>query len=261
MIFDAYHNFDREYRQNKLEEAKNLVKEKIDALPEDDAIKTMMEETGIDFVAEEFKAAEKKIMRAMILDENVRADGRKPNEVRPIWCEVGVIPRAHGSAVFTRGQTQNLLISDIGENNLYSLTGTFDEASENKVYEESLDAYYTQKPTNIFTRKDTNIYEFNNDKNKLESLAANNTENKFTDISKYIRFVDGAIIIGIEGNPLILRMQNDRISFLENGNEVAYISNRRLYITDAEVITSLTIGNFAFLPRNNGNLSFRKIRG
>ena len=113
MIFDAYHNFDREYRQNKLEEAKNLVKEKIDALPEDHAIKTMMEETGIDFVAEEFKAAEKKIMRAMILDENVRADGRKPTEVRPIWCEVGVIPRAHGSAVFTRGQTQVLSVATL----------------------------------------------------------------------------------------------------------------------------------------------------
>ena len=105
MIFDAYHNFDREYRQNKLEEAKKLVKEKVDALPEDDYIKKIIEETGIDFVAEEFKAAEKKIMRAMILDEGVRADGRKPHDVRPIWCEVGVIPRAHGSAVFTRGQT------------------------------------------------------------------------------------------------------------------------------------------------------------
>ena len=108
MIFDAYHNFDRQYRQEKLEEAKKLVKERVEALPEDDYIKQIMEESGIDFVAEEFKAAEKKIMRAMILDEHVRADGRKPTEVRPIWCEVGVLPRAHGSAVFTRGQTQIL---------------------------------------------------------------------------------------------------------------------------------------------------------
>lgn len=113
MIFDAYHNFDREYRQNKLEEAKKLVKEKIDALSDDDYIKQIIEETGIDFVAEEFKNAEKKIMRAMILDEGVRADGRKPNEVRPIWCEVGVIPRAHGSAVFTRGQTQVLSVATL----------------------------------------------------------------------------------------------------------------------------------------------------
>jgi len=110
MIFDAYHNFDREYRQAKLEEAKKLVKEKIEALPDEHYIKTTIEETGIDFVAEEFKAAEKKVMRAMILDEGVRADGRKSNEVRPIWCEVGVLPRAHGSAVFTRGQTQILSV-------------------------------------------------------------------------------------------------------------------------------------------------------
>ena len=113
MIVDAYHNFDRAYRQEKLEEAKKLVKEKIEALPEDHAIRTMIEETGVDFVAEEFKAAEKKVMRAMILDEGVRADGRKPTEVRPIWCEVGVIPRAHGSAVFTRGQTQVLSVATL----------------------------------------------------------------------------------------------------------------------------------------------------
>ncbi len=113
MIFDAYHHFDRTYRQEKLEEAKKLVKEKVDALPDDHYIKQIIEETGIDFVAEEFKAAEKKIMRAMILDEGVRADGRKPNEVRPIWCEVGVLPRAHGSAVFTRGQTQVLSVATL----------------------------------------------------------------------------------------------------------------------------------------------------
>ena len=113
MIFDAYHNFDRKYRQDKLEEAKKLVKERVESLPEDHYIHQIIEETGIDFVAEEFKAAEKKIMRAMILDEGVRADGRKPTEVRPIWCEVGVIPRAHGSAVFTRGQTQILSVATL----------------------------------------------------------------------------------------------------------------------------------------------------
>ncbi len=113
MIFDAYHNFDRTYRQEKLEEAKKLVKEKVEALPEDHAIRKMIEETGVDFVAEEFKAAEKKVMRSMILDEGVRADGRKPTEVRPIWCEVGVLPRAHGSAVFTRGQTQVLSVATL----------------------------------------------------------------------------------------------------------------------------------------------------
>ena len=117
-IVDAYHNFDREYRQNKLDETKTKVKEIIEALPEDHKIKTMIEETGIDFVAEEFKALEKKIMRAMIKNEGVRADGRKVTDVRPIWCEVGVIPRAHASAVFTRGQTQILSCATLAGPNM-----------------------------------------------------------------------------------------------------------------------------------------------
>ena len=107
-VFDAYHNFDREYRKTKLDEAKTKVREYYASLPEDDPVNVMMNETGIDFIAEEFKALEKKIMRAMILNEGVRADGRHVEDVRPIWCEVGVLPRAHGSAVFTRGQTQIL---------------------------------------------------------------------------------------------------------------------------------------------------------
>ena len=102
MIFDAYHNFDRKYRQDKLEEAKKLVKERVESLPEDHYIHQIIEETGIDFVAEEFKAAEKKIMRAMILDEGVRADGRKPTEVRPIWCEVGVTACSRFCCVYKR---------------------------------------------------------------------------------------------------------------------------------------------------------------
>jgi polyribonucleotide nucleotidyltransferase len=108
LIHDAYHNFDRTYRQNKLAEAKTLVKEKLATLEETSAIKLLLASTNIDLVSESFKKVEKKVMRAMILDEGVRADGRKTTDVRPIWCEVGMIPRAHGSAVFTRGQTQAL---------------------------------------------------------------------------------------------------------------------------------------------------------
>ncbi len=112
-IFDAYHNFDRDYRKAKLDETKQAVRDKIEALDDEHPIKVMMAETGIDFVAEQFKALEKKIMRKMITEEGVRADGRKIEDVRPIWCEVGVIPRAHGSAVFTRGQTQVLSVATL----------------------------------------------------------------------------------------------------------------------------------------------------
>ena len=54
----------------------------------------------------------------------------------------------------------------------------FFSADASRIYDEVLDAYYSQKPTNIFRRTKTNIYEFNSDKNKLDSLSANNTENK-----------------------------------------------------------------------------------
>ncbi|MBR4081480.1 MAG: polyribonucleotide nucleotidyltransferase, partial [Clostridia bacterium] len=56
----------------------------------------------------------KEIMRKKILNDGIRPDGRKVTEVRPIWCEVGVLPRVHGSAVFTRGQTQALTVTTLG---------------------------------------------------------------------------------------------------------------------------------------------------
>lgn len=85
------------------------------------------------------------------------------------------------------------------------------------------------------------------------------TDAQFEEISKYIRFEDGNIILGEEGNTLTLRIENDKISFLDSGMEVAYFSNNKLYVTDGEFLNSLQLGNFAFRPRTNGNLSFSKI--
>ncbi len=57
---------------------------------------------------------EKEAMRNMILDEGIRLDGRACNQVRPIWCEVDYLPCAHGSAIFTRGETQSLATVTLG---------------------------------------------------------------------------------------------------------------------------------------------------
>ena len=57
---------------------------------------------------------QKKAMRNMILDEGLRLDGRKCNEIRPIWCEINYLPAAHGSAIFTRGETQSLTTVTLG---------------------------------------------------------------------------------------------------------------------------------------------------
>ena len=61
-----------------------------------------------------YHAVEKAAMRNLILDEGIRLDGRHTAEVRPIWCEVGYLPCAHGSAVFTRGETQSLASVTLG---------------------------------------------------------------------------------------------------------------------------------------------------
>lgn len=56
----------------------------------------------------------KKLVRARVLSEGIRPDGRNPKQIRPIWCEVSVLPRVHGSAVFTRGETQVMSIVTLG---------------------------------------------------------------------------------------------------------------------------------------------------
>ena len=61
-----------------------------------------------------YHAVEKEAMRNMILDEGIRLDGRVCNQVRPIWCEVDYLPCAHGSAIFTRGETQSLASVTLG---------------------------------------------------------------------------------------------------------------------------------------------------
>ncbi len=82
---------------------------------------------------------------------------------------------------------------------------------------------------------------------------------QFETIQKYIRFEDGDIVLGEAGNELVLRIENDRISFLDDGAEVAYLSNKRLYVTDGHFLHSLRVGAFAWVPRANGNLSLMKV--
>ena len=85
----------------------------------------------------------------------------------------------------------------------------------------------------------------------------------YNSILKYIRFTDGNIILGEDGNAVTLTVENDRISFKQNGVEVAYMSENKLYIGNAEIKAggTLQLGNFAFVPRSDGSLSFLKVGG
>lgn len=84
-------------------------------------------------------------------------------------------------------------------------------------------------------------------------------QNKYNERTKYIRFVDGDIILGEEGNEITLRIEHDKMSFFQSGHEVAWFSNNQFHVTEAEFTTSARIGNFAFVPGSGGNLSFKKV--
>jgi polyribonucleotide nucleotidyltransferase len=82
-------------------------------------------------LAEAFHAVQAKVVRWNILDKGIRIDGRDLTTVRPIVAEVGILPRAHGSALFTRGETQALVVATLGtgedEQMIDSLEGTYKE--------------------------------------------------------------------------------------------------------------------------------------
>jgi polyribonucleotide nucleotidyltransferase len=84
-----------------------IVEEYIKSLPEDSTVNK-------DLAKKYFHDIQKKASRDLVLNEGVRLDGRKPNEIRPIWSEVDYLPNPHGSAIFTRGETQSLTTVTLG---------------------------------------------------------------------------------------------------------------------------------------------------
>ena len=112
---EAACKMDKEPRKEALALAKTSLKAAVKALPEDHAVSQVLAAmAGIDVVSEAFKRAQKQVVRARIVNEGIRPDGRKTTEIRSIKCDVGVLPRVHGSALFTRGSTQALSICTLG---------------------------------------------------------------------------------------------------------------------------------------------------
>ena len=126
---------------------------------------------------------------------------------------------------------------------------TYTSKSELEQYKLDVSTTFTQ--TNDSFRFDFGTLE------QLVSDLGGETSASFTEIRKFIQFLDGDIILGEVGNPLKLKIENDRIAFILNGVEDAYWANGNFYITDVRVLTSIRIGNYAFIPRSNGNLSFK----
>lgn len=129
------------------------------------------------------------------------------------------------------------------------------EVSETYAENDEVKSYISTTLTQL---SDSFNFEFAKLQAEVEENDAEARE-QFEVIRKYIRFDNGDILLGEEGNELTLRIENDRISFLDGGAEVAYLSNKKLYVLDGHFLNSLRIGKFAFLPRENGNLSLVKV--
>ena len=113
----AFSEKDKKTRSNLINESKELLQKKYE---------NSEEYTNVE-VMDQFKSLEKDIVRTNILKNKVRIDGRKLDEVRDIECEVGILPRSHGSALFTRGETQAIVATTLStpedEQKIESLEG------------------------------------------------------------------------------------------------------------------------------------------
>ncbi len=103
---------------------------------------------------------------------------------------------------------------------------------------------------------------------QIISNMGGETSAQFEEITKYIRFLDGAMIFGASDSQIKLRLENDVLFFFSGADETAdkntawaYFDSGKLYVANIEVTGTLQLGNFAFIPRPSGALSFMKVRG
>ena len=140
----------REYAVPKMREAV-LTKDKQERLDNMDAV----EQDTKEHFAEVFPEGEKDIdavlynivkeqVRSLILDEGIRPDNRKLDEIRPIWCETGVLPRTHGTGLFKRGQTQVLSVVTLGTlSESQTLDGLDEETEKRYMHQYNFPGYCT----------------------------------------------------------------------------------------------------------------------
>ncbi len=110
--------YDKIYEAAKTHQGKHERSNALDEIKEEFTNKQIEEkgeeEVNTSLIGKYFHDVEKEAIRNLMLKEQVRVDGRKFDEIRPIWCEIDYLPAAHGSAIFTRGETQSLTTVTLG---------------------------------------------------------------------------------------------------------------------------------------------------
>ncbi|MDE6967304.1 MAG: polyribonucleotide nucleotidyltransferase, partial [Clostridia bacterium] len=127
-----------------LEEFNRQAREKLEEALEQDVFEHFAEifPEGKKDIAEVLYNMKKEKVRAKILEKGIRPDGRTLKEIRPIWCEHGILPRVHGSGVFTRGQTQVLTTATLGSiSEVQKLEGLDDEVFKRYIHHYNFPGY------------------------------------------------------------------------------------------------------------------------
>ena len=114
------------------------------------------------------------------------------------------------------------------------------------------------KQRTLKTQLEESSSEFNFKFNEIIEVTDNNSTT-IQEFLKYIRFVNGNIVLGESGNEYELKIENDQINIYYNGTNISNWIRDKFTASDAEFTNSLKLGNFAFMPRANGNLSFKKV--
>lgn len=128
-----------------------------------------------------FHEVEKKAVRDVILNERVRLDGRKLDEIRPIWCEVDYLPSTHGSAIFTRGETQSLVTVTLGNKmDEQTIDGAVIEGTSNFMLHYNFPGFSTGevKPMRSVSRRE--VGHGNLAERALKPMIPNGDENPYT---------------------------------------------------------------------------------
>ena len=128
--------YDKCYAIAKENTTKHERSDKFDAVRE--ACKALFTEEELEeydkLVSKYFSKAQKEAVRNLILNEDIRLDGRNTKQIRPIWCEVGYLPSPHGSAIFTRGETQSLTTVTLGTSREANVIDIPSEQGEERFY-------------------------------------------------------------------------------------------------------------------------------
>ena len=128
--------YDKCYAIAKENTTKHERSDKFDAVKE--ACKALFTEEELEeydkLVSKYFSKAQKEAVRNLILNEDLRLDGRNTKQIRPIWCEVGYLPSPHGSAIFTRGETQSLTTVTLGTSREANVIDIPSEQGEERFY-------------------------------------------------------------------------------------------------------------------------------